>query len=178
MKKKIQKYLAGEREGFSLVELIIVIAIMAILIGVVTLAVLPNIAKSKESKDITALDSILSATNNAVASQQVAQDGEFAIKIVSGTATLTSGGAAATSDVTYGTHNAAADQKVLEEVSKLMGKEKIDFNSSKVTNPATGATYLKCSWEVSGTTIGITAAITDGTNTVTGDYMGKFEAKN
>lgn len=33
MRRKIQKYLSGEREGFSLIELIIVIAIMAILIG-------------------------------------------------------------------------------------------------------------------------------------------------
>ena len=41
MKKKIQKYLSGEREGFSLVELITVIAIMVILIGVVALVVLP-----------------------------------------------------------------------------------------------------------------------------------------
>ena len=32
MRRKIQKYLSGEREGFSLIELIIVIAIMAILI--------------------------------------------------------------------------------------------------------------------------------------------------
>lgn len=30
MRRKIQKYLSGEREGFSLIELIIVIAIMAI----------------------------------------------------------------------------------------------------------------------------------------------------
>ena len=37
MRRKIQKYLSGEREGFSLIELIIVIAIMAILIGVVAL---------------------------------------------------------------------------------------------------------------------------------------------
>ncbi len=41
MRRKIQKYLSGEREGFSLIELIIVIAIMAILIGVVALVVLP-----------------------------------------------------------------------------------------------------------------------------------------
>ena len=67
MKKRIQKYLAGEREGFSLVELIIVIAIMAILIGVIALAVLPNINRSRESKDISQLDSIASAANAAIA---------------------------------------------------------------------------------------------------------------
>ncbi|MEE3467429.1 MAG: type II secretion system protein [Eubacterium sp.] len=77
MKKKIQKYLAGEREGFSLVELIIVIAIMAILIGVIALAVLPNIQRSRESKDIQALDSIASAANAAVATCKATGSGEF-----------------------------------------------------------------------------------------------------
>lgn len=48
MKKKMQKYLSNSNEGFSLVELIIVIAIMAILIGVVALAVIPNLERSRE----------------------------------------------------------------------------------------------------------------------------------
>ncbi len=79
MKNKIQRYLAGEREGFSLVELIIVIAIMAILVGVVALAVLPNIAKSKESKDLSTMDSICSALNAAVASTQATSSGVFKV---------------------------------------------------------------------------------------------------
>ena len=74
MKKKIQKYLAGEREGFSLVELIIVIAIMAILIGVIALAVIPNIQRSRESKDLSTLDSILSGLNVAVANTKLTAD--------------------------------------------------------------------------------------------------------
>ena len=47
MKKRIQKYLSGSNEGFSLVELIIVIAIMAILVGVVALAKLGEIQRVK-----------------------------------------------------------------------------------------------------------------------------------
>ena len=39
-------------KGFSLVELIIVIAIMAILVGIVGTQVLPYIDKAKEAKDI------------------------------------------------------------------------------------------------------------------------------
>ncbi len=50
MKKRIQKYLSGSNEGFSLVELIIVIAIMAILVGVVALAVIPNLEKIQRVK--------------------------------------------------------------------------------------------------------------------------------
>lgn len=68
MKKRIQKYLSGSNEGFSLVELIIVIAIMAILVGVVALAVIPNLEKSRESKDLATLDSVCSALGVSVAS--------------------------------------------------------------------------------------------------------------
>ncbi len=74
MKKRIQKYLAGEREGFSLVELIIVIAIMAILIGVIALAVIPNIQRSRESKDLSTLDSILSGLNVSVANTKLGDE--------------------------------------------------------------------------------------------------------
>ncbi len=80
MKKRIQKYLAGEREGFSLVELIIVIAIMAILIGVIALAVIPNIQRSRESKDLTTLDNVLSSVNIAVANNKVSGAGGFTVK--------------------------------------------------------------------------------------------------
>lgn len=157
MRKKIQKYLAGEREGFSLVELIIVIAIMAILIGVVTLAVLPNIAKSKESKDMTALDSILSAVNNAVASQQISTNGSFNMPIASGTATFPSG------------------DTVAQEVSKLMGKASVDLSSAN----ASGGANIKCSWTVTGTTVGITVEVIDGSGaTVAGDYLGDFKVTN
>lgn len=67
MKKKMQKYLSGSNEGFSLVELIIVIAIMAILVGVVALAVIPNLERSRESKDLTTLDNVAAALATSIA---------------------------------------------------------------------------------------------------------------
>lgn len=145
MKNKIQKYLAGEREGFSLVELIIVIAIMAILVGVVALAVLPNIAKSKESKDIAALDSVLSAVNSAVASQQVSTTGGFDAPIVDGKATFPSSDA------------------IAAEVVKLLGKSEISLASSA----ARAGKNIHCSWEFAGTDIKIKVAITTGTGAST-----------
>ena len=57
---KFQKKLANRKKdnkGFSLVELIIVIAIMAILVGIVGTQVLPYINKSKEAKDFQIINS-------------------------------------------------------------------------------------------------------------------------
>lgn len=79
MKKRIQKYLSGSNEGFSLVELIIVIAIMAILVGVVALAVIPYLEKSRESKDLQALDTIASAATTAIADSQITGNESFAL---------------------------------------------------------------------------------------------------
>lgn len=161
MKKKIQKYLAGEREGFSLVELIIVIAIMAILIGVVTLAVLPNIAKSKESKDMTALDSILSALNNAVASQQLTTGSTFEMTEV---------------DAPSAGEFKFPSDSVAQEVKKLMGKDSIKLSSSKA---AASGNKIVCSWTLTGGTIGITVEVQDSSNaTVKSEYLGDFKVSN
>ncbi len=62
MKKAIKNYLAklqdNENKGFSLVELIIVMAIMAILVGVVASQVLPYMEKSRMAKDQQQLSSL------------------------------------------------------------------------------------------------------------------------
>ncbi|MBO5486069.1 MAG: prepilin-type N-terminal cleavage/methylation domain-containing protein [Eubacterium sp.] len=98
MKKRIQKYLSGEREGFSLVELIIVIAIMAILIGIVALAVIPYLEKSRVGKDQQTVDTVYSAFQSCVADQKITKDLTVSIPS-SGTATATVGtGETATAD--------------------------------------------------------------------------------
>ncbi len=68
MKEMIQKKMQESKKsdkGFSLVELIIVIAIMAILVGIVGTQVIPYLNKSKQAKDQQVLNSFCTAAVSA-----------------------------------------------------------------------------------------------------------------
>lgn len=153
MKKKLQKYLAGEREGFSLVELIIVIAIMAILVGVVALAVLPNIEKSKESKDFATLDAVCSALNAAVASSQASASDKFPL-----------------SDCT-----ASATDKVKKAVYENLGDGSKTLTCSNAANAV-----IYCEYDTTTNTIRAYASADSGATTVKCKYndQKELEAKN
>lgn len=56
MKKMSQK----NNKGFSLVELIVVVAIMAVLMGILVPTLVKNVEKSKKQKDASAIEEIRS----------------------------------------------------------------------------------------------------------------------
>lgn len=63
------------KKGFSMIELIIVIAIMAILIALIGTQLIPYLQKSREKRDMTTLDTCLTALQSAVADHEVTLTG-------------------------------------------------------------------------------------------------------
>ena len=86
MVEKLQKRIQEGKKnnkGFSLVELIIVIAIMAILIGIVGMNVIPQIENARKSKDLQVLSAYLTEAMEAY-TQNVSRldpNGTYTIKI-------------------------------------------------------------------------------------------------
>ncbi len=63
----------SNNKGFSLVELIVVIAIMAVLMGVLAPTLIGNVEKSRESTDLQNLDTIKGAVVTAMNQENVAK---------------------------------------------------------------------------------------------------------
>ena len=92
MKKK-----KANNKGFSLVELIIVIAIMAILVGIVGSQVVPYLEKSRKAKDIQILSAWCTDAMSAYSSNAATLDATLVYTLeieptkISGDATLVKG---------------------------------------------------------------------------------------
>ncbi len=125
---------------------------MAILIGVIALAVIPNIQRSRESKDLQQLDSLASATNVALANKATASKGSYTIDFSKKTLTKDKDGIA---------------DAVQNDIGDLT---KIALAAGCVSDAK--ATQIVVSWEVDSTN-GTTVVKVTTNNTVTCNYTTK-----
>lgn len=91
----MKKLFGKNQKGFSLVELVIVIAIMAVLIGMLAPKFFEYIEKSKESKDLQNLANVQDVIEAYVADLQIIEGNEITITVKGkDVATATIGGSA------------------------------------------------------------------------------------
>ena len=133
MRKDIKKM---DNKGFSLVELIIVIAIMAILVGIIGSQVVPYIEKSRLSKDKSTVDTVYTAWQSAVAkeyTQTPSGGASTAVKLGDGSTNKT-----LTTAFVDSKHTSEADYNLDKEIIEAIGngvKDETTLNG-KLTSKA------------------------------------------
>lgn len=70
-----------KNKGFSLVELIVVVAIMAVLVGVLAPTYLRYVEKTRAQKDESAVAEVIQAVKIACAEEDVAKETDTSVKI-------------------------------------------------------------------------------------------------
>ena len=119
-----------KNKGFSLVELIIVIAIMAILAAAIAPALIRYIDKSRKSDDVAAAETVNTAVNAALANEDAYS--ELANNMSGATVWSCAGGSSAPTTGTYSTF--------FNEMSQNLGGEapKVKYNKDNNTVWAVG----------------------------------------
>ena len=136
-----------DNKGFSLVELIVVIAIMAVLIGVMAPTLLGNIEKSKLAKDKSSTDTLYSAWNNTVGDYEynacVSSGGTFTYTINNGVLTVNN----FSGTVSNGENKTANDFK--DQLEEYAGTKTIKYASKYYKNGGTISVHVDGAGKVS-----------------------------
>lgn len=153
MKKAIKNYLTqlkeNDKKGFSLVELIIVMAIMAILVGIVASQVLPYMEKSRQSKDQQQLSGLVTDVVSAIAQSPtaVADFGPTKVgDLNDATPWVIELGQLRSKDGSSGTDPADIQSAIIKKLGSKLGKA-----SSDIYIQYTGGTVLAWPSECGGT---------------------------
>jgi type IV pilus assembly protein PilA len=114
-----------DNKGFSLVELIVVIAIMAVLMGVLAPTLLGNVEKSKLRKDQSATDTLYTAF------QEIAGEPECSAAVIGEkfTFTISSAGKLTIADASFTAGDTNENAKAAELLEEYVGAKTITYSS-------------------------------------------------
>lgn len=113
----------SNNKGFSLVELIVVVAIMAVLVGILAPAYLSYVEKSRAQKDASAVEEVRHAIEVALAEENVYDE------VKNGDSVVVNDGSAMTFNVTN-----AGSNKYLENAVTAVTGTTVDFQSKAYEN--------------------------------------------
>lgn len=148
--KKTQKRLGNK--GFSLVELIVVIAIMAVLVGVLAPTLIKNVEKSRESTDVQNLDSMRGAVVTMLSNEKyydslVPASGNATYTVTFSASGCTISGSGA--PTAFSTNQANMQTELFETVGNFQPKSKT-AKATGVTTQFTVSNLGKVSAEFNG----------------------------
>ena len=147
MRKAIKNYLAklhdNKEKGFSLVELIIVIAIMAILVGVVASQVLPYMEKSRQAKDQQQLSNISTALVSAIAQSTVEVNDFGPVKLGKNSVTNNLGNSSNATNIGDNLADLLEAGKAQGDLDDIASNITKKFKSKKATGSDTDGIYIE-----------------------------------